>query len=130
MPKLDFPTGHRGGPSPPVIAEDLGALAQRLLHDPDLCARDRVASVLIAVFAQPVSRVARLTADDVAIDAENVAIRFGDTAISMPGPVAGDLRDLWPTSPMDPPPSFVTRRGCFLAVRRRARWASKPSAVA
>jgi hypothetical protein len=94
MPKLDFPSGHRGGPSPPVITEDLGGLAQRLLYDPELSARDRVASVLIAVFAQPVSRVARLTADDVAIDVENVAIRFGDTAISMPRPVAGDLRDL------------------------------------
>ncbi len=94
MPKLDFPTGHRGGPSPPVIAEALGELAQRLLHDPGLSARDRVASVLIAVFAQPVSRVARLTANDVAIDPENVAIRFGDTAINMPGPVANDLRQL------------------------------------
>jgi hypothetical protein len=94
MPRLDFPTGHRGAPSPPVISEDLAELAQRLLHDPELSARDRVASVLIAVFAQPVSRVARLTAEDVAVDGENVAIRFGDTAISMPQPIARDLRGL------------------------------------
>jgi hypothetical protein len=94
MPKLEFPTGQRGGPSPPVISEDLVELAQRLLHDPEIPARDRVAGVLIAVFAQPVSRVARLAADDITLDDENVAIRFGDTAVSMPEPVASDVRRL------------------------------------
>lgn len=94
MPKLDFPAGQRGGPSPPIIAEELAQLAQRLLHDPELSPRDRVASVLVAMFAQPVSRVARLTADDVAVDEENVAIRFGDTAVSMPEPVAVSVRKL------------------------------------
>jgi hypothetical protein len=94
MPKLEFPAGQRGGPSPPVISDDPVELAQRLLHDPELSARDRVASVLIAVFAQPVSRIARLTVDDVTVDGENVAIRFGDTAVSMPEPVAPDVRKL------------------------------------
>jgi hypothetical protein len=93
-PRLDFPAGHRGGPSPPIIVEELDELAQRLLHDPELSPRDRVASVLIAVFAQPVSRVARLTADDVALDGETVAIRLGDTAVRMPAPVASDVRKL------------------------------------
>lgn len=94
MPKLEFPPGQRWGPSPPVISEDPVELAQRLLQDPRLSAHDRVASVLIAVFAQPVSRVARLTADDVTLDGEEVAIRFGDTAVSMPEPVARDVRKL------------------------------------
>jgi hypothetical protein len=94
MPKLDFPAGQRGGPSLPVNSEDLVELAQRLLHDPELPAHDRVAAVLIAVFAQPVSRVARLTADDIIVDGESVAIRFGDTAVSLPGPVARDVRCL------------------------------------
>jgi hypothetical protein len=94
MPRLDFPAGHRGGPSRPIITQDLDELARRLLHDTALSASDRIASVLIAVFAQPVSRVARLTADDVAIDGENVAIRFGDTGVSMPAPVASDVHRL------------------------------------
>jgi hypothetical protein len=94
MPRLEFPVGQRGGPSPPVITDDLIDLAQRLLNSPELAARDRVASVLITMFAQPVSRVSRLTVDDVTVDGENVAIRFGSTAVSLPGPVARDVRKL------------------------------------
>lgn len=94
MPKLEFPSGPRGGASAPVIAQDPVELARRLLEDPQLSARDRVASVLIAVFAQPVVRVARLTTDHVAVDGDNVAIRLGDTAVSMPEPVARDVRQL------------------------------------
>jgi integrase len=94
MPKLEFPAGQRAGPSPPVISEDLVELARRLLHDPALVPRDRVAGVLIAVFAQPVSRVARLATDDVMLDGETVAVRFGKAAVSMPEPVARDVRKL------------------------------------
>jgi hypothetical protein len=94
MPRLDFPAGQRDGPTPPIIDKDPIELAQRLLRDPELPAGDRITGVLIAMFAQPVSRVARLTADDVTIDGENIAIRFGDTAIRMPEPVARDVRTL------------------------------------
>jgi hypothetical protein len=81
MPKLDFPAGWRGGPSPPIIAQELAELAQRLLHDPELSPRDRVASVLVAVFAQPVSRVARgaATANDSAATVGIPGRRAGPT---------------------------------------------------
>jgi len=94
MPELDFPVGERGGPSQPIVSHDLVELAQRLLNDPQMPARDRVASILIAVFAQPVSRVARLTTEDVTVDEQSVAIRFGETAVAMPEPVASDVRKL------------------------------------
>jgi hypothetical protein len=93
-------------------------------------ARDRVASVLIAVFAQPVSRVARLTVDDVTVDGENVAIRFGDTAVSVPEPVASDVRKLLADSPSCRPGSSGDISGCSPAPWRRARSASWSSAVA
>lgn len=54
----------------------------------------RVAGVLIVVFAQPVGRITRLTVDDIATDRNSVAIRFGDTAITLPEPLAGHLREL------------------------------------
>jgi hypothetical protein len=101
MRTLEFPAGHRSGPSPPLIMEDLAELARRLLNDSELSARDGVASVLIVVFAQPVSRVARLTAADVTIDGEDIAIQFGDTAVSMPGPVARDVRTLLAERPSE-----------------------------
>jgi hypothetical protein len=64
------------------------------------------------VFAQPVSRVARLTANDVAIEREAVAIRLGDAAVSMPVPVANDLRKLMADAAAQPPPK--TRRPAWL----------------
>jgi hypothetical protein len=94
MPSLEYPGSGRIGPAPPIVAEDVIATARRLLHDPAISPRDRVAAVLIAVFAQPVSRVARLTADQVILDGERVSIKFGETAVGMPEPVANDIRGL------------------------------------
>ncbi len=44
------------------------------------------------LFAQHVSRVARLTLDDITIDTDAVAISLGSTAIVVPEPLAGELR--------------------------------------
>jgi hypothetical protein len=128
IPKLDFPVGQRGGPSSPGITEDPIKLAHRLLHDPELSARDRVASVLIAIFAQPVSRVARLTADEVTLNADRVTIRFGDTAVSLPEPVAAMSASCWTNSLNGRPGWSGTLSGCSPAPWRRARSASWSSA--
>jgi integrase len=94
MPKLQFPAGQRTGPTAAVIDDDPAELARRLLHDRDLPVRDRVAALLVVLFAQPVSRIARLTIHDVTIDQDGVAIRLGATAIALPEPLATHLRDL------------------------------------
>jgi integrase len=87
------------------------ALARQLLHDPGIAVRDRVAGVLIVLFAQPVGRIARLTVDDITVVDESVAVRFGDTAITLPGPLASDLRVL-----------IADRRGCVAAAVPESRW--------
>lgn len=94
MPRLDFPAGQRTGPGHVISDEDPAQLARHLLHAPNITPRDRVAALLIVLFAQPVGRVARLTIDDVAIGDDSVAIRLGTTAIELPEPLAGHLRDL------------------------------------
>ena len=94
MPKLDFPTSGRGGPTAPIIDQDPIEIARRLLHDPQITTRDRIAGSLVVLFAQPVIRVARLTVDDITIDTDTVAIRLGSTAIVVPEPLAGELRGL------------------------------------
>ncbi len=94
MPKLEFPTGNRGGLSAPIIDQDLIELARRLLHDPRITTRDRIAGSLVVLFAQPVIRIARLTVEDITIDTDTVAIHLGSTAIVVPEPLAGELRSL------------------------------------
>lgn len=87
------------------------ALARRLLHDPSIAVRDRVAGVLIVLFAQPVGRIARLLVDAITVVGGSVAVRFGDTAIMLPEPLAGDLRVL-----------IADRRGCVAAGVPESRW--------
>jgi hypothetical protein len=67
--------------------------------------------VLIVPFAQSVSHVARLTIDDIAIDSEAVAIRFGDSAITLPEPLAAHLREL-----------IADRSGWHAATVPETRW--------
>jgi len=94
MRKLDFPAGRTTAITPAVSAHNRVTLARRLLHEEGIETRDRVAGVLVVVFAQPVTKLASLTVDDVAINDETVAIRFGQTAITLPQPLDGHLREL------------------------------------
>ncbi len=94
MAKLAFPAGQRHGPAAAIADQDRIAVARRLLHDPDIEARDRVAAVLIVLFAQPVSRVARLTVDDLTIDHNTSTIRLGASAITLPAPLSDHVRRL------------------------------------
>jgi len=111
MPRLDFPAGQRTGRTQAINDDDPAQLAHRLLHAPDITIRDRVAALLIVLFAQPVARIARVTIDDVTINADAVTIRLGTTAIDLPEPLAGNLRDL-----------VTTRRSGAAAAIDEPRW--------
>jgi hypothetical protein len=87
------------------------ALARQLLQDQNIVVRDRVAGVLIVLFAQPVGRIARLTVDDITVVDGSLAVRLGDTAIMVAEPLAGDLRIL-----------IADRRGCVAAAVPESRW--------
>ena len=94
MPQLQFPAAPRTAAGRPVSDRDHLECARRLLPDPTVTARDRVAAVLIVVFAQRIGRVARLSIDDITIDEDTVAIRLGESAITLPDPLASELREL------------------------------------
>jgi hypothetical protein len=68
--------------------------ARRLLHDEELSARDRLAGLLVLLYAQPVARVARLTASQVTVSDDTGQIRLGATPIMLPEPVADLARQL------------------------------------
>jgi len=65
-----------------------------LLTSADLPLRPRVAAIIVLLYAQPLSRVARLTIDDVVHDGDQVLLRLGDPPSPLPAPVA-DLLLTW-----------------------------------
>jgi hypothetical protein len=50
--------------------------------------RLRVAGVIVLLYAQPVSRIVRLSVDDVIRDGDTVLLRLGEPASPIPAPVA------------------------------------------
>ena len=92
MPRLTLP--------PAVITQDPEPLHQhrrltilrRVLNDDSLPLRARVAGALVLLYAQPVSRIVRLTIDDVIDDETVVTVRLGDPPSPLPEPVADLMR--------------------------------------
>lgn len=94
-------------PRPGVGEEDadLGALSRRaalsederldvlgrLLTDAEIPMRLRAAGVIVLLYAQPVSRIVRLSVDDVIRDGDTVLLRLGEPASPVPAPVAALL---------------------------------------
>jgi hypothetical protein len=83
-------------PAPPTSTAVV-ALADRqrlaalrtLLADDTLDARLRVAGCLVALYAQPVARIVRLTAADVQLTDAVAVVRLGDEPVPLPQPLRG-----------------------------------------
>jgi integrase len=92
MPRLTLP--------PQVIHQDQTPLHQhrrltilrRTLNDDSLPLRARIAAALVLLYAQPVSRIVRLTVDDVMDDGASITVRLGDPPSPLPEPVANLMR--------------------------------------
>ncbi|MGH3847360.1 MAG: hypothetical protein ACRDS0_38960, partial [Pseudonocardiaceae bacterium] len=83
--RLPPPTIARGDPLP---QRERMALLGRLLTGHDLPLRPRIAGVIVLLYAQPLSRVARLTIDDVIRDQDQVLLRLGEPPSPVPTPFA------------------------------------------
>lgn len=72
-----------------ALSEDerLDALG-RLLADTEIPMKLRVAGVIVLLYAQPLTRIVRLTVDDGIRDGETVLLRLGEPASPVPAPVA------------------------------------------
>jgi hypothetical protein len=64
------------------------ALLGQLLTGQDLPLRSRVAGVIVLLYAQPVSRIVRLSIDDVIPDGDQVLLRLGEPPSPVPTPFA------------------------------------------
>ncbi|MEU4550626.1 hypothetical protein [Micromonospora violae] len=87
-------------------------LVRRLLHDEHPDTVDRVAGLLVLLYAQPVSRIAALTVEHVDATAGSTYLRLGSAPIRLPPPLDHFVTEL------------VDRRAGHIAVGRSApnRW--------
>lgn len=82
------------GPSELIDAEQRWAQSRRLLHDDTLDLDDRVAGLLVLLYAQRPATISQLSTADVDIDADAVRLHLGATPIALPEPVADLVRAL------------------------------------
>lgn len=76
------------GPTGPVDDQHRWHTARRLLHDDDLKPADRLAGLLLLLYAQTPAAITRMTIDNIRIDGEEVSILLGTAPITLPEPVA------------------------------------------
>nr|WP_246643306.1 MULTISPECIES: hypothetical protein [Streptomyces violaceusniger group] len=79
-----------------VEADERWTLARRLLHDDALDTVDRVAGLLLLLYAQPLARIATLTLDQLTqrVTDHGVQVRLGSKPLGLPPPLGALLLDL------------------------------------
>ncbi|MFI9839243.1 hypothetical protein ACIHFD_19565 [Nonomuraea sp. NPDC051941] len=107
IPKLTIPTRSTLNPAPISQRQRL-ALIRKALSDESIPERDRIIALL---YAQPISRILRLTLDNLTRDGDQVLLRLGDPPSSVPEPFAGLLLN-YPQ----------TRPNTITATNRDSRW--------
>lgn len=92
MPTVTIPHRSTSNPAPLAQHQRLTLLRQAVNRD-DIPLQDRVTAALVLLYAQPLTRIARLTIDDVLREDGEVQIRLGDPPSPVPEPFAGMLLD-------------------------------------
>jgi len=85
---LDVAATRWDGPTGSIDSEARWEQARRLLHDDSINVDDRVAGLLVLLYAQWPAAVSRLTLDHVSTDAQHMQLRLGRDPITLPEPLA------------------------------------------
>lgn len=93
MPRLEVPK-YQAAQGSPISQHHRLALLRRLLTDDTVVLRTRVAAVLMLLYAQPFTRIVRLTTDDILLEDDQVLLRFGTPPTPVPKPFADLLLGL------------------------------------
>jgi len=80
------------GPGRPIDHQDRWDTARRLLHDGNLKPEDRLAGLLVLLYAQGVTAICRLTVSQVQATPGTVLLRIGQVPVQLPEPVAALAR--------------------------------------
>ncbi|MEU4560198.1 hypothetical protein AB0F72_17590 [Actinoplanes sp. NPDC023936] len=86
-PRFELPA-IQGPGGTPLPERDRTRLLGQLLTDDRSPLRTRVAAVILLLYAQPVSRITRLTIDDIIRDGDQILVRLGDPPSPVPDRVA------------------------------------------
>jgi hypothetical protein len=92
MPRLTLPPAVITQDSEPLHQHRRIAMLRRVLNDDSLSLRARVTAALVLLYAQPVSRLVRLTIDDFTDDGTTVTVRLGEPPSLLPEHVADLMR--------------------------------------
>lgn len=94
LTRLDFAAVKWGGPSGVIDTETRWEQARWLLHDDTVKPEDRVAGLLVLLYAQWPATISRLTLDHVHTNDNEVRIRLGREPIRLPEPLAELVRQV------------------------------------
>ncbi|MGH3547959.1 MAG: hypothetical protein ACRDQU_07550 [Pseudonocardiaceae bacterium] len=94
LTQLEFPATRWSGPSGVIDTETRWEQARWLLHDTTLKPEDRVAGLLVLLYAQWPTTLSRLTLDHVRTSDDQVSIRLGDEPVVLPEPLAELIRQV------------------------------------
>jgi hypothetical protein len=86
--ELQYPAVKWHGPTRPLDHDERWKQTKRLLHDDALTPEDRVAGLLLLLYAQWPSTISRLTIDHVNTAGDQVRLSLGRTPITLPEPLA------------------------------------------
>ena len=88
LTSLEFPATRWHGPTRTIDTETRWAQARWLLHDHTLNPVDRVAGLLVLLYAQTPAAISRLTLEHVQTTDREVQLRLGHEPITLPEPLA------------------------------------------
>ena len=91
---LEFPATKWHGPTSTIDTEARWAQARWLLHDHAINPVNRVAGLLVLLYAQTPAAISRLTLDHTGTTGHQVHLRLGREPVTLPEPLAGLLLDL------------------------------------
>ncbi|QXU51796.1 site-specific integrase [Rhodococcus sp. LW-XY12] len=85
---LDGTSRSWRGPAELIDGEQRWDIARRLLHDDTVKPEDRVAGLLVILYAQRASTITSLTTDDVTTRANGLHLKLGSSPVALPEPLS------------------------------------------
>ncbi|MGH7630430.1 MAG: hypothetical protein ACREOF_13820 [Gemmatimonadales bacterium] len=112
LTSLEFAAARWDGPTGVLDSEQRWAQARQLLDDDTLNADDRLAGLLVLLYAQRAAAISRLTLEHIQDTGQEVRLRLGHEPVLLPEPLAPLVRQL-----------AATRHGhASLGDQGRSRW--------